>query len=60
MNKWLEILAGLVFIIVAVIVAITYPSWGAATLAFLKGGVICLVALVGLLFLLLGISDLRE
>jgi len=60
MNKWLEILVGLILIIVPILAAIIFPSWGQATIAFLKGGVICFVALIGILFLLLGISDLRE
>ncbi|MGV8152356.1 MAG: hypothetical protein ACP5OG_04695 [Candidatus Nanoarchaeia archaeon] len=60
MNKWLEILLGLILVIAPVLAAIYYPSWGAATIAFLKGGVICFVVLIGLLFLMLGISDLKE
>jgi hypothetical protein len=60
MNKWLEILLGLILIIVPIIIAIYFASWGAATIAFLKGGVICFFVLIGLLFLMLGISDLKE
>ncbi|MFA5174063.1 MAG: hypothetical protein WC438_02685 [Candidatus Pacearchaeota archaeon] len=60
MNKWLEILLGLILIILPVYAAMIYSSWGAATIAFLKGGVICFIVLIGLLFLMLGISDLRE
>lgn len=61
MNKWLEILVGLVFVIAAVVAWVT-NSWdmGAAALAFLKGGIVWLVILIGLLFLMLGISDLKE
>ena len=59
MNKWLEILIGLILVIIPVLAAIMYPSWGVATIAFLKGGVISFVVLIGLLFLMLGISDLR-
>jgi hypothetical protein len=59
MNKWLEILVGLVLVIAAVVGWVTLPSWGAAALAFLKGGIVWLVILVGLLFLMLGISDLK-
>jgi len=60
MNKWLEILLGLILVIVAVLGWVLLPSWGAAALAFLKGGIVWLVILIGLLFLMLGISDLRE
>ena len=56
----MEILIGLIFVIVPVWAAITYSNWGAATIAFLQGGVICFVVLIGLLFLMLGISDLKE
>ncbi|MBS3093273.1 hypothetical protein J4456_01690 [Candidatus Pacearchaeota archaeon] len=71
MNKWLEILIGLVLIIVAVLIAgyshvyhwnvygISF-NFGSAAWDFLKGGIIWFVIMIGLLFLLLGISDLRE
>jgi hypothetical protein len=45
---------------VSIWAAITYASWGAATITFLKGGVISFVVLIGLLFIMLGISDLKE
>jgi hypothetical protein len=60
MNKWFEILLGLILVIAAVVSWVALPSWGAAALAFLKGGIVWFVILVGLLFLMLGISDLRE
>ena len=60
MNKWLEILLGLILVIAAVVGWVIFPSWGAAALTVLKGGIVWLVVLVGLLFLLLGISDLRD
>jgi len=63
MNKWIEILLGLILIVVPV--AIILPgmplaSWGVAALEFIKGGVVVFIILIGLLFLMLGISDLRE
>jgi hypothetical protein len=60
MNKWLELLVGLILILVPIWAAISFASWGAATISFLKGGVIVFVILVGLLFVMLGISDLKE
>lgn len=69
MNKWTEILLGLVLIVVSVLVWAYSGNWaigavsfdfGTVAWEFLKGGVIWLVILVGLLFLLLGISDLKE
>jgi hypothetical protein len=61
MNKWLEILVGLVLVIAAA-VAWAYNLWafGDAALSFLKGGIVWFVILIGLLFLMLGISDLKE
>jgi hypothetical protein len=65
MNKWAEIILGLILIIVAVLVwAYSYQwgfwNFGAAAWEFLKGGVIWFVIMIGLLFLMLGISDLKE
>jgi hypothetical protein len=61
MNKWLEILLGLILIILPVAAWIS-NIWGMGTAAleFLKGGIIWFVILLGLLFLMLGISDLKE
>lgn len=71
MNKWVEILFGLVILIGLILL-----SWSSAVYQwtlfgkdinflhaawiFLKGGLFWLVFLIGLLFVLLGINDLRE
>jgi len=61
MNKWLEILLGLILVIAAVVGWVTnFWQMGTAALEFLKGGIVWFVILLGLLFLMLGISDLRE
>ncbi len=61
MNKWLEILLGLILVVGAIYGSwITWPAFGAAALEFLKGGIVWFVILIGLLFLMLGISDLKE
>ena len=61
MNKWLEILLGLVLIVGAVYVwVMNYLGFGAAALEFLKGGIVWFVIMLGLLFLMLGISDLKS
>ncbi len=63
MNKWLEILLGLILLVVPIVLVLPgmpLSSWGTSALEFLKGGIVWLVILVGLLFLMLGISDLRE
>ncbi len=65
MNKWAEILLGLILIIAAVLVifyTLPYSFWdfGHAAWEFLKGGAVWFLIMIGLLFLMLGISDLRE
>ena len=61
MNKWLELLFGLVLIVVA-IYAWGMNLWGMGTAALevLKGGIVWFVIMIGFLLLLLGISDLKE
>ena len=67
MNKWTELLIGLILLIGAIIVSwFSDEWWGSfwdfknAAWAMLKGGVFWVVAGIGVLFILLGISDLRE
>ena len=61
MNKWTELLLGLILVIASVYVwGIDYFGMGTAALEFLKGGIIWFVIMIGLLFLMLGISDLKE
>lgn len=62
MNKWLEILIGLILIVVPILLVTSVPlfySWGIAALEFLKGGVVIVLVLIGALFVILGISDLK-
>ena len=60
MNKWLELLIGLVFLIAGVSAWImNLWGFGAAALAFLEGGIVWFVLMIGALFILLGISDLK-
>jgi membrane protein YdbS with pleckstrin-like domain len=64
MNKFIEILLGLVLVIGPILIAVYSLGWGAwnfgtATWEFIKGGAIVLVVLIGLLFIMLGISDLK-
>ncbi len=74
MNKWLELLLGLIFLIGAILVG--WYSWGGsgagawmigrfsfdflhAAWIVLKGGVWWFVVMLGVLLILLGLSDLR-
>ncbi|MBS3090982.1 hypothetical protein J4217_00860 [Candidatus Pacearchaeota archaeon] len=64
MNKWVELLLGLVLVIVAIIVAFYSRGWGlwnfwSPAWVFIKGAVFWLVVMLGVLFILLGISDLK-
>ena len=65
MNKWFEILLGLILLVGVILFTWYSVLWGGfwnfrhAAWEFLKGGFVWFVALIGLLFLMLGISDLR-
>ncbi len=63
MNKWLEILLGLVLVAGTVYGIWGFQvtaGWATAAVEFLKGGIVWFVIMIGLLFLMLGISDLRD
>ncbi len=63
MNKWLEIITGLILIVVAVGewgLNLTGLNFGSAALEVFKGGLVWFIIMMGLLFLMLGISDLKE
>jgi hypothetical protein len=64
MNKWLELLAGLILVVGAIIFAFYSQSWGAwefweAAGTVFKGGLFWGIVGIGALFILLGISDLK-
>lgn len=67
MNKWLELLVGLVLVVAALLVMWYSPIWwnsvwdfrGAAW-EFLKGGIFWFILGIGALFIMLGISDLKD
>ena len=63
MNKALELILGLILVVVPIWVALDanfLPTWGPATLVVLKGAIVLGLIGIGLLFLLLGISDLKD
>lgn len=71
MNKWSELLLGLILLIGAILVAwySSVYSWTLlgknfnflnAAWIFLKGGIFWFVVMIGLLFIMLGISDLKD
>jgi len=71
MNKWIELFLGLALLIIAILVA-----WSSSTYSWvlfgkdfdflhsawilLKGGVFWFVVMIALMFILLGINDLKE
>jgi hypothetical protein len=60
MNKWFEILFGLVLLNGAIFLWWSnLAGFGDAALSFLKGGAEWLVIMVGLVLIILGISDLK-
>jgi hypothetical protein len=69
MNKWSELFLGLIFLIGAILVAWYSQTWVFfgknlnflnAAWIFFKGGLFWFVVMVGLLFIMLGISDLKD
>ena len=61
MNKWIELLLGLVLLIAPIVLALSYATlWGIPALNLIKGGIIIGVALIGLMFVMLGISDISS
>jgi hypothetical protein len=61
MNKFTEILMGLILVVVPIYAWIT-NFWGVgdAAATFFKGGLVWMLILIGALFLMLGISDLKN
>jgi len=69
MNKWGEIIVGLVLLIGMGLIAYYSQNWVwlgrdfnflHAAWVFLKGGIFWLVVMIGLALLIIGISELRE
>jgi hypothetical protein len=61
MNKWFEILLGLIFLNGSIFVWWNnYFQFGDAALSFLKGGLIWLIIGIGFILIMLGISDLKD
>ncbi len=60
MNKALSIILGIVLILAPILIVLNIPiffSWGPATIEFLKGGVVIAIILIGLLLIILGITE---
>ena len=58
-----KIIVGILLVIIALWVSVVNLfgwNWGAATLDLIKGGVVLAVIFIGLIFLILGFTDLKE
>ena len=61
MNKFVEIIVGLLLLIIPIYGwIVNLWGFGDAALVFLKGGIVWVLIMVGLLFLILGISELKD
>ena len=61
MNKLTGILIGLIFLVVPIYAwIIDYAMFGTAALAFLKGGIMWLLLMIGAVSLLIGLSSLKD
>ena len=66
MNKWLELLIGLILVIAVVLVWGYSSQWGnfwnfgIAAWEFLKGGLMWIILLIGFILIILGISNLKD
>ena len=61
MNKYLEILIGLVILLVPIYAWITnWAGFGASATSFLQGGLVWLLLGIGAVFLIMGLSDLKD
>jgi hypothetical protein len=65
MNKWNELFTGLFLLIASILVGyytagIGFWDFGTPAWEFLKGGLIWGVIILGILFLILGITDLKN
>jgi len=59
MKAIIQIIGGLT-VIVFVLLLLTYTSWFWATIKLIQGGFIVFLAVIGIVMLLLGISEVRE
>jgi C4-dicarboxylate transporter len=61
MNKWFELLLGLVLIAGAIYAwGMNLYGFGDSALTFLKGGIVWFVIMIALLLIMLGITDIKD
>ena len=59
-NNLLKLVVGVILVVVAVWFTLRFPDWGKATIDVIQGWIVLLVIFIGLVFLLLGFSDLKN
>ena len=61
MKWWAEVLVGLLLVLVPIWLVLTIGTgWGVAAIELIKGGIVVGVVLIGALFVMLGISDIKQ
>jgi len=55
-----KIIVGILLVIIALWIAINYSDWGKATIDLLQGGIILAIIFIGIIFFMLGITDLKN
>lgn len=61
MNKWIQILVGLILLVAGISVGIlNLAGFGTAALAVLKGSLTWIVVLIGLILVVLGVTSIRN
>lgn len=61
MNKFLELLVGLIFLLIPIYAwIVNFWEVGSSAVVFFKGGLVWMLILIGIVFILMGISDFRE
>lgn len=58
LNNFFKIIVGLIFLILALML-VTYNSWLLAVIALIKGGIVLIMVLIGLVLVFLGITELK-
>ena len=59
-KNFFKVVVGLILIVLPIWAVTYWRDWGQATLDLIKGGVVIGIILVGLLFLLLGFTGMKE
>lgn len=63
MKKLLKIILGLILTagtFLLVLPGMSHASWGTAAVNLVKGGIVLLIPLIGLILIIMGFSELRE